>query len=372
MKIEYEFPKEEFSKIDFNRFILAVDVGATHTYIAIMAAKNNKEFKIILKHKEETNKMDNLSHILNESLRLAKEIYDIEVSIACIGAAGPISRRRSYIYLTNTNLMISKEEILKNTLLKKVILLNNFEALGYGLDFIDLEKDTINLPHTINNNTDEAENSKLAWSGTSPRAIIGAGTGLGMSICHYDFNKHLRVPTASEGGHIDYTPYSEEEHELVEFLKREKSIQNNIHPELERVLSREGLENIYNFLSQNSTDERIKHINIHSGKEKLLIIEENYYNIDICKKTLDLFFNIYARATRYLALISECYAGIFITGGIAQKNIKRLKDPSFMEEFEKHDKRFEVLKKIPIYIVTNNDITLYGCCNVAINFFNIL
>ena len=42
-----------------------------------------------------------------------------------------------------------------------------------------------------------------------------------------------------------------------------------------------------------------------------------------------------------------------------------------MHEFELHDKKSIVLQKIPVYIITNNDVGLYGCCNVAANFYNL-
>ena len=83
-----------------------------------------------------------------------------------------------------------------------------------------------------------------------------------------------------------------------------------------------------------------------------------------------MFINFYARAARNLALMAKCYAGLFIAGKIALKEIEFIKDKRFMEEFEKHDIRPDILKKIPVYVITNIDVSLYGCANAAVNFFS--
>ena len=87
------------------------------------------------------------------------------------------------------------------------------------------------------------------------------------------------------------------------------------------------------------------------------------------------FTSFYARLCKNLALISECYSGIFITDRIVWNNIKKLDDKKkilmdFMKEFEKHDKESEVLSRIPVYLIKKDDIKFYGCCNAAVNFFD--
>jgi len=58
--------------------------------------------------------------------------------------------------------------------------------------------------------------------------------------------------------------------------------------------------------------------------------------------------------------------GLYITGGIASKNKEIFKSKEFLDEFENAYKRFDLLKKIPIYIVINYDVSLYGACLAAI------
>ena len=49
------------------------------------------------------------------------------------------------------------------------------------------------------------------------RAVIAAGTGLGEAILFWDGTKH--VPMATEGGHADFAPHTEQQADLWKFVK---------------------------------------------------------------------------------------------------------------------------------------------------------
>ena len=365
MEIKELQSKSEFEKSKYERFILAGDVGGTNTYLAVLGVLDSKTYEIIYKCSVNTRDIKNFDVLLNEVMKLAKERFDVELSVACFGAAGAMHHKREFVKLTNVDLEINASEILAKTMLNKVILLNDFEAIGYGLDLLDIEKDVLKLEHL-----DEKADKSVRMN---TYAVIGAGTGLGMSIAPYDSKKHLHVPMPSEGGHIDFSPQNELECELVKFLKKEVLDEEGAFPELESVLSGRGMENIYRYLRSKEKDENDTHKRITTleGVEKLREIEANYEKDELCKQTVDIFMRFYARACRYLALISECYAGLFITGRIALKHKEKFKRDEFMWEFELHDKKSELLKKIPVYIIINPNVGLMGCTNVAINFFNL-
>ena len=81
-----------------------------------------------------------------------------------------------------------------------------------------------------------------------------------------------------------------------------------------------------------------------------------------------MFRKYYAQFARNMALISVCYGGLFLGGGIAQRHVELFQSGEFMQEFERSDKKEDILHKIPVFIITNKEIGLYGCCNVAVNF----
>ena len=72
--------------------------------------------------------------------------------------------------------------------------------------------------------------------------LISAGTGLGEAFLVWDGRDY--VPYPSEGGHSDFAPRNEDEIDLLRFLRQKY----NGRISFERVVSGQGLTNIYEFL----------------------------------------------------------------------------------------------------------------------------
>jgi glucokinase len=350
---------KDFSKSSYTSFFVVADIGGTTTTLAIIGAKSQKVFHIIFKQSFKTAEIDSFENILNNGLREAKEKYNIEISTACLSAAGHLERDRSYIRLTNLDKEIDTRKIIGNTLLARITLLNDLEAVCYGLDTLDLEKDTISLNPEAPKNPDPQ----------STMAAIGAGTGLGTGIAFFDKARKLHIPLPSEGGQTDFPPANELETELMWFIKKKYSPYKNHQPEFEQVLSGRGLENIYDFLSAKYHPTQISQmISKSSGTEKLELIRENYARDGQCRRSIDMFLGFYARAARNLAFTSCCYSGLFIIGRLALKYKEHFLTPAFIGEFLKHDKMPGLLRGIPLYLITNPDLPLFGCANAANNF----
>ncbi|MFP4112383.1 MAG: glucokinase [Candidatus Woesearchaeota archaeon] len=368
MEKQYSIDSNGFSKDDYEFFVIVGDVGGSNSYFAVLGVKSKKDFDIIVKYSIETSKVGKVYEVMNTILGDVKLEYDIEVNRCCIGAAGPVSRRRGYIKLTNIDLEIRVQEIMDNTMLNKVILINDFEAIGYGIDLIDMEKDVVKIDHV-------GEDLTGGWTRENVYAVLGAGAGLGVSVVYYDNDTYLHAPLPSEGGHMDLIIHDKFDMEFAEYLKKNYLEKKDVHPEFERVLSGQGMELLYEFIrskkKRNETvvSEKIKTL---KGIPKLREIEKNYDKDPVCKETVEKLINYFGRAARIIALMSECYSGLFITGNVVMNNINLFKDGLFMKEFEKHDKRSDVLRKIPVYAIKNKDVSLYGCCNVATNFYNIV
>jgi glucokinase len=60
--------------------------------------------------------------------------------------------------------------------------------------------------------------------------------------------------------------------------------------------------------------------------------------------------------------------GMYIAGGIAPKNIDCFTNEDFMVEFEINHTQHKVLKEIPVFIITDYNVSIYGAANVAANF----
>ncbi|MBN2052474.1 glucokinase [Candidatus Woesearchaeota archaeon] len=361
LKEVFVFPTYEFDKSCYRFFCVVADIGGTNSYFAVFGVKSDVHYDLLYKHYIPTKEISEIHQLLNEILKQSYERFGIEISRCCICAAGPVSRKRDHIRLMNAGLEIKKSEILSNTLLAHVGLINDFEAIGFGLDCLDFSKDIFSLKPDV------------AGVFGNTRAVIGAGTGLGMSIAYYNRHKHLYVPLPSEGGHMDFAPYGDDDRELLEFLKKKHSL--NFQPEYEILLSGRGFGNIYDFLrSKNNAavTELVKRIDSANGDEKFELIDSGYGKDELCTKTIDLFAKYYARAAKNLALVSECYGGLFLDGKIVLKKLAAFKDSRFIDEFHKHAREEALLRKVPVFVIMNTNIGLYGCCNVITNFYNLL
>jgi len=349
----------EFHKIFYRRFAVVADIGGTNTRVAIIGVKEPKKYDIIFRHNYLTHELKSIESALNDALKIAKEEYDIETDTACLGTAGAIARTegRAYVKLTNTSLEIDTAKVLPKTMLKHIILINDFEAIGYGLDILDLAKDVKRLTRP----------ESMDGSEESTKAVIGAGTGLGMGIVPYSKEKRFHIPFPTEGGHMELASHNLLELELVHFIKKKFSVKES-HPDIEDVVSGRGLENLYEFFSSKHPDTPIsKRIKQLSGDAKIKMISESYHQDLICKKAVDLFVRFYGRAARNLTLLSQPYAGLFVAGGITMRHPDWI-GKIFLEEFLRHEKKSDFIWKIPVYIITNPDVSLYGCCNFAVNF----
>ena len=126
------------------------------------------------------------------------------------------------------------------------------------------------------------------------------------------------------------------------------------------VLSGEGLENIYAFLRRGKRfEETVFTKEIDKSKNKPELISK-YRKVDkTCKETFGIFKIAYAKFAKNMALDALALGGVYIAGGIAPKNTD-IFDREFIKIFEESHKMRHVLRKIPVYLITNCDVGLLG------------
>ena len=336
--IKREYKK--FNKKSYDYLILGGDIGGTNCNLGIFGIKNKSSRLLIFFHFNSKD-LKNLYSPINEALNYIKKNYGVKIIKACLGIAGAVSHERDYVHLTNAKLDISTKELLRKTQLKKVLLMNDFEALGYGINIIS--KNDIK---TI---------KKAKKIPKAPVVVLGAGTGLGKTLLIYDNNKNMYVPIPSEAHHSDFPVQNKIELELVNFIKRYRKIKVVSNGD---ILSGEGLENIYHFLRRKFKETKFTK-EIDKAKNKPESISK-YRKVDkTCKAVFEIFKTAYARFAKNMALDGLALGGVYIAGGIAPKN-KEIFDKEFIKIFEESHKMGHILKKIPIYLIINYDVGLLG------------
>jgi len=333
---------KQFNKKNYDFFILAGDVGGTNTSLGIFGIKNNLP-TLLLSFHFRSKELKGLHYAINEVLFSIKKNYGIGINAACLAIAGILSPSKDRVKMTNINLNPSRNELLKRTKLKKIFFINDFEAVGYGINFL-AKKDIIAVKRS----------KKVS---KAPVLVIGAGTGLGKTTLIYSKNLKCYAPIASEAGHSDFAAQSKFEYELTEFIKKYKKVKNVSY---EEVLSGRGLVSIYLFLKKSGKFKETgftKEVDKSKNKPELI---SRYKNTDAtCKKTFEVFKAAYANFAKNFALDSLAFGGVYIAGGISIKN-KEIFDNNFVKIFEDNTKMKSVLSRIPIYLISNQNVGLLG------------
>ena len=358
---EYElkiFNEKNLKKV-YSEYLLGIDVGGTYTNIGVAGLEKNKPV-LLFSLNFESQKLNSLIQVINKTLTYAKTNYNIDISFACIGAAGVISPKNDFAKLTKLPWDVDLKEILQETPLKKAFIINDFQAIGYAINLLDK-----------NNKNDliEIRLGEISNQNCETKVVIGAGTGLGKSILYFDKKYNSYIPKASEGGHADFPVENNSELELLDFIKNFRKIQKPII--YEELISGRGLESIYLFLRKNREYDETKYTKeIDESLSKAPLISK-YKSMDTtCKETFNLFTKYFARCARNFVLDTMATGGLYIAGGIASKNKEIFNSKEFIDEFEKSFKRDFVLKKVPIYVIINYDVSLLGTCYACSLLFN--
>ncbi|MGJ0490346.1 glucokinase [Methylobacter sp.] len=323
--------------------ILAGDIGGTKTILALYEVEGGN-WRCAKKEQFSSSAYQAFNEILDLFLG---DVEQIQVSAACIGVAGPIVDGNCST--TNLPWVLNQTKIGAQLHTRNVKLLNDLESTAWGV----LELPEHNFVEL--NSRAEPQEGNIA--------ILAAGTGLGESIITWDGTKYYVM--ATEGGHADFAPGTEQEIALLHYL-REKYPE---HVSYERLLSGEGLINIYQFLKKNGWAAAQSEIEQQMTKRDpaAVIGEAGVAGSDaLCVEALNIFCRIYGAESGNLALKCLPYAGIYLAGGIASKILSFLQKETFMQGFLAKGRYRPVLEKISVKVCTNPEAALLGAASYAI------
>ncbi len=350
--------------------ILVADVGGTNVGLAIFAHHPNGNFEPIRHKTLRSRAIKNFPALLRRFLKEEGRGLVPTVRQACIDFAGPVGPERTTASITNLRWGFTAAGVFKAIPVEELTLLNDFEAVGFGLEVL-ME----NRPEAF---VRLSRTGKLPGKdGKKPTAVvIGAGTGLGTSILIQDPHTGKYRPVPGEGGHVDFAPVEEIEFRATQWIRRHinRSAQNPM--DRERIVSGPGLVNLFRALSElqpGDADRRIfEKVFRADPYDRPAVIVHNARSEKICRKALDIWLRCYARSAKNSAIFPLTPGGVFLAGGIAAKILPEMQSGIFMKEFTRCDTPniHALLMRTPVFVVTDYRIGLYGCANVAVNFFD--
>ncbi|MFZ2405819.1 MAG: glucokinase [Methylobacter sp.] len=324
--------------------ILAGDVGGTKTILALFETEGG-DVNCLKKEQFSSACYQTFAELLTAFLTDAD---CTQITAVCIGVAGVIDNGRCET--TNLPWVLSSKEIGERVDSQNVWLLNDLEATAWGLldlpehNFVELNPDAQRKQGNI--------------------AVLAAGTGLGEAIIAWDGAAYHVI--ASEGGHADFSPTNELEIALLRHLM-EKYPE---HISCERLISGEGLVNIYQFLKHihyaptNPETER----RMAERDPAAVIGEAGVAGSDaLSVEALKLFCRLYGAESGNLALKCLPYGGVYLAGGIGAKILPVLQQGEFMLGFLAKGRCRAVLQKISVKVCTNPELALLGALSYAKN-----
>ncbi len=323
--------------------LLAGDIGGTKTNLALYTISSEGNLYCEFMQTFASADYPQFNELLSVFIQA-----DMVIDSACFGIAGPIVNQRCQT--TNLPWIIDAQELSLKLGTHKIKLLNDLEAMALG------------MLHSSSDELIELNPNAQAQDGNI--AVIAAGTGLGEAILFWDGKHHH--PIATEGGHSDFAPQTEQQDQFLVFLRQKFKG----HVSWERVLSGDGFGYIYDFLvvsgfapacpSVPSTDK-----NNSSKLDRNAVISSLGINNEdpVCIETVRLFAELYAAEAGNLALNCLSTGGIYIGGGIGPKIRPVLENENFIRSFKDKGRFQSLLSNMSIKLSLNPNTPLLGAAH---------
>jgi glucokinase len=320
--------------------VLAGDIGGTKSLLAVVEVDRSSSC-VLYEGRFDSSRYDGLGPIVHEFCARA----DADPERACFGVPGPVVEEECRT--SNLPWTINARRLAQEIGSARTRLINDFETIGYGLDQLD-RGDLATL-----------QEGRPAPQG--PRALLGAGTGLGEAFLLREGDGY-RVH-ASEGGHADFAPRDALEWGLFEFLHGQYE-----HVSYERVLSGAGLLNIYRYLVERCLAPSVPEVQAEMAHEDpaAVISRHALAGTDAaCTKALDIFTSVYGAEAGNLALKVLASGGVYLAGGIAPRILDKLQSGTFVLAFRGKGRLSAMLTNIPVHVILSPRVGLLGAAAVA-------
>lgn len=308
-----------------NALRLVADVGGTNARFGLLrGARGLPEQQLTLA----TASYAGIDSAIEDYLRQVKAAMPLEAAIAI---ANPVTG--DVVKMSNCPWTFSIEHIRRKLGFARLLVVNDFTALAMSLPVIPSAQ-----LQQIGGGTPVAG---------SPLALIGAGTGLGVSgLIPW---RDTWIPLESEGGHVSVCAGCQREADIIAITRRTYP-----HVSAERLVSGMGLQNLYRAIAELEL----------AAAESLTaaqIAERGLARQDrLCTEALDVFCAILGSIAGNLAMTLGARGGVYIGGGVVPKLGDYFLRSPFRNAFEAKGRLAAYLVAIPAYVIREGNPALLG------------
>jgi glucokinase len=293
---------------------LVADIGGTNARFA-------------LQHDDRIDRMQVLAcaefATLGDALRHYLQGQGAQVRHAALGIANPVHGDR--LRMTNHHWEFSIDALRRELGLDTLLVLNDFATLALALPLLPAQE----LRQVGGGEADER----------APRAVVGAGTGLGVAGL-LPAHAGSWLPVAGEGGHVSFSPADDDEAELWRFARKRHG-----HVSAERLLCGRGLELIHAWLCERdgAADE--------AGDAAAITRRAMDQSDARCARAVDMFCGMLGTLAGNVALTFDARGGLYIGGGIVPRLGEHFARSPFRARFEAKGRFATALARIPVQVI---------------------
>lgn len=306
---------------------LAADIGGTYSRLAWFGdGLGGRGVEQVYQNAEFASLEAVIEHGLEALGRAGQPVAEMVLALP-----GPV--QRDPIELTNIHWQLHRERLSARFRVTKLAIVNDFQAAALG---------AINEPY---------EHLKVlnpVAPDDGPIVVAGAGTGLGMAwLANRDQHE---LPQATEGGHMDFAPNGADQLALYQALAGRFG-----HVSYERLLSGDGLLDTYRHIAGDSA---------RAGTPAdiaTLADRSDHAAVDAIRR----FVAVFAAYAGNLALAFNPVGGIYLCGGLSAHLADWFDPTAFMMAFADKGRMADVVRHVPVYLVTRHNIGLAGAVRIA-------
>lgn len=255
---------------------------------------------------------------------------------ACFAVAGPVQpapHGGTQARITNLPWQLDSARLETALGVARVTLINDLAGVGHGIAALG-PQDLVTI---------QAGTAQPAGL----RAVLGIGTGLGMALLVPVGGAWRVFP--SEGGHVDFAPLDDGQVRLREFARLRLGVDR---VSFERLASGPGLALIHECLGGPAVDAAAISARAAAGDTR-------------AKETMRLFAGLCGAAAGNLALTCLPSGGLYLAGGVVQKNLPLFSGTAFLDAFRAKGRMAGLLEQMPIHAITEPRVGLLGAACAA-------
>jgi glucokinase len=316
------------------RMLLAGDLGGTKTHLGLFQRAAPRPVPTVTREFTTLDYPD-LPTMVGEFMA-AEGVTGTDIEVACIGIAGPVFEGGAT--LTNVPWRVEAASLRERAGLRRLVLLNDVEALGYAVPVLS-----------------EADLAVLQAGTPAPAGnavLITIGTGFGQSFLHRIEGRFRPLP--SEGGHVDFAARTPREIELLRHLTARFG-----RVDIERIVSGQGLGNVAEF-THGGLCPLIDPRTEASGVPAAVSAAAIEGRCPACREALHLMVGALGSAAGNAALLGVARGGVFIGGGIPAKILPALESDLFVAPFRAKAPMDDLLATVPVYAILHPEAGLLG------------